>query len=96
MVHGPSRLRLAVVAAAFAYAFNLNNASSVVEIGKAFWVCNSTATTHGFAAIPIELCGVVYKELKGRMWGREFALFLNWWNEHKAIAHERRRGNEPL
>jgi hypothetical protein len=98
MVHGPSRLRVALLAAAPAYSLSLSSPSSAADLAKveqALWRCDQMATTNGSGATPFELCGAVYEELKSKMFGGDFALLLACWSEHKAAEHERRSHGRP-
>jgi hypothetical protein len=60
-----------------------------IDLERAFWVCDYTATTRGVHAAPIELCSAVTDELKHEKFGGDFEQLLKWWQENKPAEHQK-------
>jgi len=60
---------------------------AVLDLERAFWLCEHAATTGAVDASTGALCDVVTDELKAKKFGGDFGALLAWWHENKAVQH---------
>ena len=62
-------------------------ASRLVELEKAFWICDYIATAYGVDGSPATTCGEAYEELKRAKFNGDFDELVTWWAANKAEQH---------
>lgn len=58
------------------------------DLERAFWACDSAATTRGVHGAAGVACGNATEQLKQRKFNGDFAAMLAWWRENKAAMHQ--------
>ena len=59
----------------------------LVELERAFWICDHTATTRGVEDSTAMICFAVTDRLKDVKFGGDFHQLVEWWRQHKPAVH---------
>ena len=60
-----------------------------VDLERAFWVCDFTATMRGIDATPVEACSAITAQFMNERFAGDFLVMLEWWRQNKPAAHAR-------
>jgi hypothetical protein len=59
----------------------------LVELERAFWICDHAATTRGVEDSTAIICFAVTDRLKDVKFGGDFEELVEWWRQHKPFEH---------